>query len=356
MNRKSPRSPWRKTAVRVLFATAVLAVSLEVLGRVFLPDPYALSHIRMPDQRRVPLGEIVHFLRVARSKSQLDVPRGRLPAGLEFRIWYDRPTWPYFDDEGCVTVQVNALGFRDDEFPVSKPVGEFRVLAVGDSFTFGLGVQGDDTWPQRLERMLAGRRGGTTQVINAGFAAGSHYPPGYVGWIAEHGVALEPDVVVIGLCLNDLGSIPMLWYDKVEVDPWAGGASAVLTWFQMWMARGEAERAPVDVEQYLETEQLVAVTGAVRSMRQALDAKGIRLVVAVLPMLSRLQDYPYQPVHDAVADICDHHGIEHIDLLDRFRGLDETALWVHPTDQHPNHEGQRLIAEGIRDYLESKPR
>jgi hypothetical protein len=30
-------------------------------------------------------------------------------------------------------------------------------------------------------------------------------------------------------------------------------------------------------------------------------------------------------------------------------------LWVHPTDQHPNKIGQRLIADGIHDYLKANP-
>jgi lysophospholipase L1-like esterase len=121
-------------------------------------------------------------------------------------------------------------------------------------------------------------------------------------------------------------------------------------------ARRDAERAPVDIEQYVDEAQQRAVTGAVLGIRQTLEAKGIRLVVAVFPMLSRLDDYPYRRIHDAVAELCDDKEIEHVDLLDRFRGLDENTLWVHPTDQHPNHEGQRLIAQGIRDYLKSHPR
>lgn len=357
MTAKSKKPRWRGVLLRLLFSACVLLVSVEVLCRVFLPAPYEGSRIQLPGSGDVPLGEIVRFLRVARAESKMEAPRGMLPAGLEFRIKYDRPAWDYFDENGRVTVRINELGFRDRPFPVKKPEGEFRVLAVGDSFTFGQGVRNDDAWPQLLESALTTDLGRPVEVINGGFAAGSHYPPGYVGWIDRHGMVLDPDVLVMGLCLNDIGSIPMLWYDKIEVDPWLGGASTSLTWFQTAMARRAAERAPVDVEQYLDDKELKKVMGAVRTIQGTLAAKGVRFIIAVFPMLARLDDYPYEKLHDAIGDICDRLEIEHVDLLDRFRDLDEKDLWVHPLDQHPNDVGHRIIAEGLRAYLtRTRPR
>ena len=43
---------------------------------------------------------------------------------------------------------------RDDEFEVEKPKDTFRVISVGDSFTFGWGVANDETYPQQLEELL----------------------------------------------------------------------------------------------------------------------------------------------------------------------------------------------------------
>ena len=145
--------------------------------------------------------------------------------------------------------------------------------------------------------------------------------------------------------------------DKVEVDPWLGGSSTALTWLQTAMAQREAERAPVDVDQYLDKEYLTRVTGAIKRIKEILDAENIRLVIAILPMLSRLDDYPYSQVHSAIRDLCGVLEIENVDLLDGFVGLDERDLWVHPTDQHPNHRAHRLIAEGIRAHLRTaRPR
>lgn len=59
----------------------------------------------------------------------------------------------------------NSLGLRDDEFPVQRPPGELRILALGNSTTWGTGVDQHDTYANQLERALGADH---VQVINAG--------------------------------------------------------------------------------------------------------------------------------------------------------------------------------------------
>jgi len=69
-----------------------------------------------------------------------------------------------------IRVEISPEGLRDD--PLSHARGaSFRALAVGDSFTFGLGVEHDEAWPEVLERELAARLGRSTSVVNAGVPA-----------------------------------------------------------------------------------------------------------------------------------------------------------------------------------------
>jgi hypothetical protein len=70
--------------------------------------------------------------------------------------------------EFAVNVRLNALGFREPRLPSPKPPGVLRVVALGDSFTQGYGVEEDEAWPRRLETALDARHPGRYQVVNLG--------------------------------------------------------------------------------------------------------------------------------------------------------------------------------------------
>ena len=60
-------------------------------------------------------------------------------------------------------VTFNADGYRGAAVPLEKQPGEFRVLALGDSTTFGTGVAIDDTWPLQLKKSLEDLQPGHTR-------------------------------------------------------------------------------------------------------------------------------------------------------------------------------------------------
>ncbi len=55
----------------------------------------------------------------------------------------------YTTAEFSFQVHTNNLGFRDYDATLAKHT-RYRVLAIGDSFTYGWGVNIDDTWPKVL--------------------------------------------------------------------------------------------------------------------------------------------------------------------------------------------------------------
>ena len=115
-------------------------------------------------------------------------------------------------------IRINALGYRGDDFPADKG-DALRILVAGDSFTFGWGVNDNETYPARLqERLAAALPGRRTQVINAGFAA-CYSPDTYYLYLKREGLQLAPDAIVIGLYVgNDLDN-PMAFENEwTEVD------------------------------------------------------------------------------------------------------------------------------------------
>lgn len=61
-------------------------------------------------------------------------------------------------------IDVNSHGLRDRDVPFENPDGKKRVLILGDSFAFGVGLNAGERFSDVLEGML----GGEVEVINAG--------------------------------------------------------------------------------------------------------------------------------------------------------------------------------------------
>ncbi len=96
-------------------------------------------------------------------------------------------------------VQTNNLGLRDRDL---EDDGATRILALGDSCTWGWGVEQDATYPAVLERLLNARGGGRRyRVVNAGTPGLTSYH-GLV-YLRERGLALHPSIVIIGYYFND---------------------------------------------------------------------------------------------------------------------------------------------------------
>ena len=83
-------------------------------------------------------------------------------------------------------VDTNRWGTRGDDFLVPAP--GYRVLAVGDSVTFGWGVAVTDAWPARLAKELG------VEVINCGWPSAD--PRQLMKWVRLHARRLDADLVL----------------------------------------------------------------------------------------------------------------------------------------------------------------
>ncbi len=98
-----------------------------------------------------------------------------------------------------LSYQINSLGLRGPEVPKDKP--GLRILALGNSCTFGWGVSFEKCWTELLESQLnEGIAGDSIGVVNAGV-------PGYSSYQGKIHLQkllyLKPDIVLIIFGWND---------------------------------------------------------------------------------------------------------------------------------------------------------
>ncbi len=91
----------------------------------------------------------------------------------------------------------NRQGFRGPDFPTNKPDGITRIVAMGCSCT----ACGQESYPERLGRLLNDALPGRYEVINAGIGSFSTHQGLQV--LERHVLPLQPDVVTVYYGWND---------------------------------------------------------------------------------------------------------------------------------------------------------
>jgi lysophospholipase L1-like esterase len=262
----------------------------------------------------------------------------------------------------------NGRGMRGTrEFAVPKPSSVVRIVALGDSFTFGVGVPDDATWPAQLEAGLPG-----VEVANLGQPAFAHDQMYFA--LADDGVPLEPDAVILGFYEHDLERNELTFYcaEKPRFSPSPAG----------WIVENQPIPDPADVYDRVKRLPLVYVvpkvllemvtqprsddrsraergTEILRRIRATAAAAGARFILVNLP------DHPESPAHrdGFFWDHCDRTGAECVDPWPRFRIAagtdDEAALRARyrcaPHDIHYSRAGYAVVADALRAYLADHP-
>jgi len=119
-------------------------------------------------------------------------------------IYFPKPgaTKVYKTAEFTEHVHINSMGLRDDELR-PRTEFDFRIVIIGDSMTFGHGVEVDEAFPSVLERLYAERGDGRrVDVVNAavkGYGTDQYYA------LFQHRLRrLQPDLLIVAFYLNDV--------------------------------------------------------------------------------------------------------------------------------------------------------
>lgn len=298
----------------------------------------------------------------------------------------------------------NRIGLRDRDFDL-KPSG-YRILGLGDSFTFGLGVETSETYLKRLEVLLRRAAGEGVEVINGGVSGYGTANEYFL--LRERLIAYDPHLVVLGFYVgNDL-------YDNVEFEEtkdfldesgylrrhlaaekptswWMGTLPVPLkTWLRryshvyalgtsryqdlkIWLGIFPGIVLPRQIELHR-----VAEPAAVRDawqrtgmwlgrMAELLNARGKDFVVVVIPTdyqvraekwrgLRRFyrlpaEGYSVNRPQEVLRDLCRRRGLKCLDLLPALRAEDGRRGPLYYQMVHWNAAGHGLAAELLAEYL-----
>jgi len=108
----------------------------------------------------------------------------------------------------------NNYGFRNTyDISYDKPSTTYRIIVTGDSFTFGHGLEDQNTYPAKLENLLNqnGKDGKKFEVINAGVPGYS--PDQQYRQITEKLIHFSPDLLLWNIIPADI------FYDLIETAP-----------------------------------------------------------------------------------------------------------------------------------------
>lgn len=314
-----------------------------------------------------------------------------------------------WDTDFKVLRKHNSRGFRSPEIPLQKPPGRLRVLMVGDSMVYGIGVENEETFSAEMER-----REPRLQVINAGV-------PAYSGaeelvQLREEIGPLDPDIVVVAYFWNDLfGAYPGRYArfelrdgELVQIPPEPASPQhptfdtywrrhekrmhrfamlaqesylyrlvsdrlkilsyATRSWRYRWfpsaeVAEDRAEAARRAEQERAQTQEAWALSFALlEEMADVAARHGARFAILVVPDSAQVEPGAnvyglpeYVPkVQQRLIGFGEATGIPVIDPLPALREtrLREGEPQHHPNDRHWNRTGHRHVARILLDEFE----
>jgi GDSL-like Lipase/Acylhydrolase family len=100
-------------------------------------------------------------------------------------------------------VKLNSWAFREREFSGGKTKGAFRIMVLGDSLTWGIGLPAARRYTELLENMLNDQRPDMKwEVLNFGFDGLDTTRQAEI--LHDIGLFVAPDLIVVGFCFNDV--------------------------------------------------------------------------------------------------------------------------------------------------------
>jgi lysophospholipase L1-like esterase len=251
----------------------------------------------------------------------------------------------------------NSLGFRERDIP-PQSTARYRIVVVGDSFTWGQGIERAERFSDLLEQFLGPRY----EVFN--FGVRGDKMPEHLTRLTQ-ALTVSPDFVLLQLYPNDFEThemerprpYPLL---PEPLDSRLGGASLLygLTngqWAHVQEMVGITESYAHYMERNLRDANAPNAREAFGQLHEFFvrsRAAGVPAGEVLFPVTEAFgpdgRGYPFGYLHDAVRRVCADEKVPCLDLVPLFSTFrDPRVTWVSPFDAHPNAMANRRAAYEI---------
>ena len=278
----------------------------------------------------------------------------------------DRLKTPEMD----VEIRITEQGLRSHRLlsPTPDP-GVRRIVVIGDSFSFGHGVEVEEAWPARLEGLLGKKLSVPVEVAN--LSVTGYGTDQQLLRFEDRGIDLKPDAVILGLFVGNIfrnAREVQIGYPKprfrlekgtlrltnVPVPPRAtapGGPS------RLWNLAASLGRT---AGEHLGYGEAWSVTGAILDrLRHKCEDIGAEFSVAVIPKDQVVygqgwRQRIHQRTQEATGRLLRSHDLPYLDLTDALRHAAENGSasdrLYFPVDGHWTSEGHRIAAESLAQW------
>jgi lysophospholipase L1-like esterase len=273
---------------------------------------------------------------------------------------------------------INRQGWRGPEFVPTFAEDELRVVAIGDSTTFGKGVEEAECWPRQLERALQEKLGPSRKVMVANLGVNGYSSRDYLEVLRTQALELKPHAVVIGFCLNDFPNVlakvdkavfqnqqnlraKLSWDMRAQLSKLALFRWARSTYYEVnrerdlqqveTIARSVAEAQGTNIDALGgERERLTEI---VRLCGEANAA----LVTFLFPYESQVYlETPVEGPSKSLGELSRSLGVRYLDISAEFRATAQateppTKLFTRGDRYHPNGRGYAIVARRVSEVL-----
>ena len=264
------------------------------------------------------------------------------------------------------TIKINSHGLRDREFSYEKPEGVKRILGIGDSFTFGYGVNLDNCYLKQLERDL-NQNGDKWEVINAGVTGYNMWQ--YLAYFEHYGYRYEPDLVTIGVYFDDFYGDPSAEkkthsgprhhsLKSIRLVNFSRNCLELLQFRYRYLLGSRWLRSIEDRREYIlsnahhrllngKADHELYEKFESRLGEFSLIAKqhGSRVLVIFIPDIVQLNHPELQGVNDLLKEMCLRSHVSYLDMTPHFERFEDIKkLYLLPYDAHTSPAGHQIIA------------